>query len=292
MSEEAHAVFRGMSQSALDAAYDNRRAFPDFAERAAVWAQRSRAVYANTVSERELAYGADPRQRIDFLHCGVQGRPTLAFIHGGYWQWNEKADHAFVGEGLLELGVNLALIEYSLAPAVRVRNIVSEVSAATAWLQTRLTTRFDAAETLVVCGHSAGGHLAAMAAEVPGVHGALLVSGVYDLAPIRACYLNAALDLDLAEIDELSPIRRPPPAVPICVAVGDRELSELVRQSTDYAAHLATRRTRSTLRVVSDAEHFIVLETLASRTGVLCAAACRLLGIEIGGSFSSMESHQ
>lgn len=289
---EGAAVFRDMSQAELDAAYDNRRAFPDFAERAVVWAQRSRSVFASARSERELAYGTGPRQRIDFIHCGTRGRPTLAFVHGGYWQWNDKADHAFVGEGLLELGVNLALIEYSHAPAVRVRSIASEASAAIAWLQARLTTRFDAAETLVICGHSAGGHLAAIGAEVPGVHGALLVSGIYDLAPIRACYLNAALNLEMAEVDELSPIRRPPPAVPVCVAVGDRELSELVRQSIDYVAYLATCATESTFCVVPAAEHFIVLETLASRTGVLCAAACRLLGIDGGGSLSSMESHQ
>lgn len=284
-------VFRGMTQSGLDAAYDNRRAFPDFAERAVVWAQRSRAVYANARAERELAYGTEPRQRIDFIHCGVRGRPTFAFIHGGYWQWNDKADHAFVGEGLLDLGVNLALIEYSLAPSVRVRDIVRETNAAIGWLKARLISRFDAAQTLVICGHSAGGHLAAMGAEMPGVHGALLVSGIYDLAPIRACYLNAALDLDAAEIDELSPIRRSPPAVPIRVAFGDRELSELVRQSTDYAAHLAPRAPTSTLCVVLDAEHFIVLETLARRTGLLCGVACGLLGIESEQTPSSVEPH-
>lgn len=289
---EGAAVFRGMTQSVLDAAYNNRQACPDFAERAVVWTQRSRAVYANARSERELAYGTEPRQRIDFIHCGMRGRPTFAFIHGGYWQWNDKADHAFVGEGLLELGVNLALIEYSLAPAVRVRDIVRETSTAISWLQARLTSRFDAAETLVICGHSAGGHLAAMGTEVPGVHGALLVSGIYDLAPIRACYLNAALGLDSAEVEELSPIRRPPPAVPVYVAYGDRELSELVRQSTDYAAYLASRTLTSTLCVVPGAEHFIVLETLASRTGLLCDVACRLLGIESEANLSSMEPHQ
>lgn len=289
---EGAALFRGMTQSALDAAYDNRRAFPDFAERAVVWAQRSRAVYANARAERELAYGTEPRQRIDFIHCGVRGRPTFAFIHGGYWQWNDKADHAFVGEGLLDLGVNLALIEYSLAPAVRLTDIVRETNAAIVWLQSRLTSRFDAAETLVICGHSAGGHLAAMGAGVPGVHGALLVSGIYDLAPIRACYLNAALDIDSAEVEELSPIRRHPPVVPVCVAFGDHELSELVRQSTDYAAYLAPRALNSTLCIVPGAEHFIVLEALAGRTGLLCSAACRMLGIESGGSFSSMESLQ
>lgn len=276
------AVFRGMSRATLDAAYDNRRAFPDFADRAREWSRRSRSVCANARVERDVPYGPRGRQRIDFIHCGLRARPTFAFIHGGYWQWNDKADHAFVGEGLLDIGVNLALVGYSLAPAVRVRDIVSETSAAVAWLQPRLAGRFDAAEMLVVGGHSAGGQLAAIAAEMHGVRGALVVSGIHDLEPIRLCYLNAVLDLDASEVDELSPIRRRPADVPVCVAVGDRELPELVRQSIDYARVLQHRTPGSTLQMVSGADHFLVLEALARRTGVLCAAACRLLGLDPG----------
>jgi len=45
--------------------------------------------------------------------------PTLAFIHGGYWQMNDKESFAFFAEGLLPLGINLAVVEYTLAPAVQ-----------------------------------------------------------------------------------------------------------------------------------------------------------------------------
>ena len=43
---------------------------------------------------------------------------------------------------------------------------------------------------------------------------------------------------------------------------------------------------------VDVSQQLLQLETLASRTGLLCAAACRLLGIESGGCLSSMEPHQ
>lgn len=288
-SAAAQAVYRGMDQAALDAAYDNRRAFPHFAERARQWSERSRALLARVRVERDVPYGLQSRARIDFLHCGERGRPTLAFIHGGYWQWNDKADHAFVAEGLLDLGVNVALIGYSLAPALRVSRIVQEASAAVAWLQARLTSRFGASEALVVSGHSAGGQLAAIAAETPGVRGALLVSGVYDLDPIRRCYLNAVLGLDAAEVEQVSPRLRRPPGVPVCVAVGRRELPELVRQSVEYAAYLESHEVPSTLVHVPEADHFLVLEALADRRGALCAAANRMLGVP--GGPSSTASH-
>src|SRR6516225_9376131 len=51
----------------------------------------------------------------------TRGTPTLAFIHGGYWQINDlvKENFAFFAEGVLPLGINLAVIEYTLAPAAR-----------------------------------------------------------------------------------------------------------------------------------------------------------------------------
>ena len=40
------------------------------------------------------------------------------FIHGGYWQFCDKADFAFIAAGPLALGFDVVLVEYTLAPAV------------------------------------------------------------------------------------------------------------------------------------------------------------------------------
>ena len=61
----------------------------------------------------DLRYGGEPRQRLDFFACGTPGAPTLAYIHGGYWQLNDKEPYAFFGETLLPAGFNLALLEYT-----------------------------------------------------------------------------------------------------------------------------------------------------------------------------------
>jgi arylformamidase len=58
--------------------------------------------------------------------------PTLAFIHGGYWQMNDKEGTTFLAEGVLPHGINFALIEYTLAPAAGLDRIVAEVRCAVA----------------------------------------------------------------------------------------------------------------------------------------------------------------
>src|SRR6185503_5359727 len=114
--------------------YNNRAAAPRLAEMKADWDRRSQALYAGARVSRDLAYGSGARQRLDFFHARSGGRPTLAFIHGGYWQWNEKEPNAFVAAGPLAHDINVALVEYTLAPAATMSQIVAEVRAAIAWL--------------------------------------------------------------------------------------------------------------------------------------------------------------
>ena len=61
------------------------------------------------------------------------GASTRVYIHGGYWQWNDKERDAFLGEGVLAVGVNLVLVEHTLAPAARMDEIVREVRGSIAW---------------------------------------------------------------------------------------------------------------------------------------------------------------
>jgi arylformamidase len=270
------AVYRHFTQDALDEAYDNRRAVPDYARYREGWAKRSEAVYARVRCDRDLAYGQGPRQRLDFFHCGADGRPTFAYIHGGYWQWNEKEPHAFVGEGLLSRGVNVVQVEYTLAPNARMTDIAEEARMAMRWLLPRLP-QFGASDRLVVGGHSAGGHLSAIALEVPGLAGGLLISGLYDLEPIRLSYLNAPIRMDADEAQRNSPILHTPLRVPTAVTAGAAELPELRRQSAEYAAYLASQGVPVTEVAAPGDDHFSILERLAAPDGALCEAVMRML---------------
>jgi arylformamidase len=126
---------------------------------------------------------------------------------------------------------------------------------------------------IYVSGHSAGGHLTAMAMTLGAVKGGLAISGLYDLEPIRLNYLNDKLGLDAAEAQRNSPMFHfPPTPAPLVVAYGTAELPELCRQSIDYAKAWTARGLPGRLLPVEDADHFSILEALAHSDGALTRA--------------------
>src|SRR4051794_36076510 len=111
-------LYRGMDRAALDAAYNNRAAVPAAERIIADWHDRSARVRAERPGHFNLAYGEHPRERLDLFLADNPNAPTLAFVHGGYWQMNDlsKERFSFIAEGALGNGINTALIEYTLAP--------------------------------------------------------------------------------------------------------------------------------------------------------------------------------
>jgi len=268
-------LYRGMDRAALDLAYNNTAAVGQTKRAAYVtdWTRRSDAIRSTPSARLDLRYGDGARQRLDVFPCGAPGAPTLAYIHGGYWQMNDKEPYAFLGEGLRVAGFNLVLIEYTLAPAARMDRIVDEVRRAVVWVIDHATELGGDPARVYVSGHSAGGHLTAMAMTESRLAGAVAISGIYDLEPIRLNYLNEKLGLDPAEAERNSPIRHlPKNAAPLVVTVGLGELPELMRQSQEYAVAWQGRGLRGRYLPVPKHDHFSMLEELAQPNGTILEA--------------------
>ena len=272
-------LYREMDRAQLDAAYNNSAAVPERDAIVADWTARSARVRREYVGRLELAYGDTPRERLDLFLAADPKAPTLAFIHGGYWQMNDKESFAFFAEGLLPLGINLAVIEYTLAPAARLDRIVAEVRRSVRWLAEHLGEHGADPNRLYVAGHSAGGHLTAMTMPLAEVRGGIAISGIYDLEPIRLNYLNEKLGLDGAEAERNSPLRHlPTTAGELVVAYGTRELPELCRQSIEYGREWTERGLSGRLLPVDGADHFTILDALARPEGALTRAFLAMLG--------------
>ena len=246
-----------MDRAALDAAYNNGAAVPGSAQIVADWRRRSEIL---RTSSKELRYGSADRNRIDYFEAKA-GAPLLVFIHGGYWQNREKETFGFLAAGPLAHGISVALVGYTLAPEKRLDGIVGEIRSAIRFLDSR-------GNRMVVSGWSAGGHLAAMALQMPAVNAGLLISGLYDLEPIRHSYINDKLRLDAMEADRNSPISMPAYSEPVTIAYGAGELPELCRQSEEYARKVEHAK----LLRLPGHDHFTILEELASPQGALTAA--------------------
>ena len=190
-------IYRGMHRTALDAGYNNGAAVTDSAALMADFESRSDRLRAQHGRHLDLRYGPAPRNRIDYFAAGTspaqQRGPVLVFIHGGYWQTRTKETFSFLAQGPLAHGIHVAFPGYTLAPDISLAGIVAEIRAAIDWLAGHVEQYGGNAQQIYLAGWSAGGHLAATALDHPAVKGGLAVSGIYDLEPIRLCYLNDKL---------------------------------------------------------------------------------------------------
>ena len=225
----------------------------------------------------DVPYASGERTRLDYFPGGKCGAPLFVFIHGGYWQRNDKEIFSFVAEGPHAHGIDVAVIGYTLAPAARLSDIVAEIAGALTFLDKNADQFGFRRENICVGGWSAGGHLAALASELPTVRGALVISGIFDLEPIALSYINGPLRLDRDEIKTLSPLQRlRGGAAPQTLAVGGNELSELQRQSAVYAEAARRLGLPVKLRTLPGHHHFSILDELAEGDGILTH---ELLGI-------------
>jgi arylformamidase len=278
MTLDARPIYRALTRAQLDLAYDNRAAVHDSAACLARWAQDSASYYRSRAVFRDLRYGTAPRQRLDFFPAERKERPTLVFVHGGYWQWCDKEDEAFVARGPAAHGINVVNVEYTLCPDTSIDGIVADINTALDWLVPRLTEFAAHPDQLILAGSSAGAHLAAMMLARPDVKGALLVSGIYDLEPVWLSRFNQVMHLDLPTAQRNSPILRlPTRGKPVCFAVGADELPEMVRQSRDYCAAWRNIGFPSAWVELSGVNHFTIMDELAEPEGRLTAELLRLI---------------
>ncbi len=273
-------LYRGMDRAQLDAAYNNLAAVPSSPRLFADWATRSARFREWHNGHLGLAYGERPRERLDLFLAGNPAAPTLGYIHGGYWQMTQQTKELYsaLAEGAVSHGLNVAIVEYTLAPEARMDRIVGEVRQAISWLHEHLGDYGADPARIYVAGHSAGGHLTAMTMPLGTVRGGIAISGLYDLEPIRLSYLNEKLGLDEAEAQRNSPMLNFPPMTgPLIVTYGTAELPELCRQSINYATARVERGLPGHLLPIDGADHFSILEMLAQPDGELMQALLTLV---------------
>ncbi len=187
------------------------------------WRAWSDEVRAHTLHARDLQYGPSAEETLDLVvpHTGA---PLVVWFHGGYWRRLHKDDCTFVARGLAPHGVAVAIVNYGLAPAVQLEDITAQARRSVAWLRANAKAHGADPSRIVVAGHSAGGHLAAMCAVDAPVAGVVSLSGLHDLRPVAKSFVNEWLQLDETRAAALSPALLAPAApAPVTAIAGSRE---------------------------------------------------------------------
>lgn len=143
----------------------------------------------------DLPYGEDTRQRLDVFSPKKAGKhPVVVFFYGGSWTMGKKSQYALVGAALAARGYATVIPDYRLYPEVRFPEFMGDAARAVAWAHQHAPEFGGDPERIVLMGHSAGAHMAAMLAlndeylakaNVPrhSIVGLVGLSGPYALAP-------------------------------------------------------------------------------------------------------------
>ncbi len=233
----------------LEREYNARASISNAADHIAAWSSRSAIIRDRVAHIPDLLYGSTASEKLDYFPCSKhtsnqEPAPLLVFIHGGYWRSLDKADFSFIAPAFCAYGVSVAIINYALVPTISMAQLSLQIVRALVWLHQRHEQYDFDPNKIVIAGHSAGGHLAAlmMAADWTIANSklskhpfkaAIALSGLFDLEPLsRTPFLAKDLCLDAAGALALSPACMPAPAVgKLLLAVGELESSEFKRQS-------------------------------------------------------------
>jgi arylformamidase len=274
----------------FDAQYNNRARIPEHLAILREWDERSHHARASLSCTLDLAYGSAPSERLDVFPAEARGAPVLVYLHGGYWRALDKRDQSFVAPPFVAAGAMVVLPNYALCPAVGIEHIVLQLVQALAWVWRHAAEHGGDPARIVVAGHSAGGHLAAMllachwqavASDLPAdlVKSALAVSGVFELEPLRhAPFLAPDLNLDAAMAHRLSPAAMPPPRGRLVAVVGADESEEFKRQNALIAEAWGPRVVLAA-EEVPERHHMNVLHALADPGARTHRLALQLLGL-------------
>ncbi len=190
-------------------------------------------------------------------------RGIVVFVHGGYWHLFDRSLWSHLAAGPLARGFAVVMPSYTLAPEARIAAMTAEIATVCRWAAGR--------GSVVVTGHSAGGHLAARmgcADQTVDVARVVPISPLAELEPLRATAMNTVLRIDADEAAVESPARQALRAgVSAHVWVGAEE-----RPAFLWQARLLSEEWDCPWTPAPGKHHFNVIDDLADPQSALCDA--------------------
>jgi arylformamidase len=279
-------VWLDMDQQELDDAYDQPKYAPnrDIIVKRRQWmSERVRKVIG---APQRVAYGPTEIETLDIYRAksdrtNQDNAPVNVFIHGGAWRSNKAADYGLQAEMFVNAGAHYVIIDFTNVDQTDgdLMPMYEQVRRAVAWVARNAKSFGGDPNRLYLSGHSSGAHLGGCVLATglaeeglapDAFKGAMLVSGMYDLKPVRMSKRSTYVKITDEAEHKLSAQRHLARiTTPLMLAHGTCETPEFMRQTRDFHAALQAAGKPAELIVAEGYNHFELLETMASPYGVL-----------------------
>ena len=285
-------VWLDYDQAGLDDAYDQTVWAPLMADIQARRAATSEEARTRLGPPQRFAYGPSPVEALDVFPARVPNAPVFVFIHGGGWKQGDAKGYAYAAEMFRDAGV--AYVVPDFAPVTDFAGdllpMAAQVRRAIAFAYKNAAQYGGDPARFYLAGHSSGAHLAAVALTadwetefgIPPtfIAGALLMSGMYDMKPVRLSKRSEYVTFTDAGEDALSPQRHLDRLrAPLVVSVGTKESPEFIRQARDFVAAVKATGKSAELVVAPEFNHLEVVESLGNPYGPNGRAALAMMGL-------------
>ena len=282
-------VYKGFRKDELEYQYNPRESVPEFPELSKKRAEESKKARSTLKSFLNVSYGSCPREVLDIYPADKPGGPVLVYIHGGYWRSGSKDDNCNFAPAFVKRGATVVLVEYDLCPKVTVSDIVRQTRASIAWVYRNILRYGGNPSKFYLSGHSAGGHLVAMALahdwEKEGlprdfIKGAVATSGVYDLDMVLHVSPNEQIRMTPELAKENSPFfNLPRPICPVLVSVGGAEPDGWKQMSKDFFQLCKERGLECEYLEIPGANHYTMSAHLADPSSPLAKAIFKQMAL-------------
>jgi arylformamidase len=287
-------VWLDMDQKELDDAYDQSVWAPNQAhvsKRRVHWSESIRT----RLKPDRIAYGPTEIERLDIYKTTRWNAPIRVFLHGGAWRGGSAKDSAYPAELFVRAGAHFIAVDFVAVDKAdgNLTTMADQVRRAVAWVYKNAARFGGDANRLYLSGHSSGAHLAGVVLVtdwqkdfgLPSdvVKGGVLMSGMYDLKPVRLSkrseYVKFTDEMEQAlstqrHLDKLK--------TPIIVAHGTLESPEFQRHTREFAAAVKALGKPVQLIVAEGYNHFELPETFGNPYGLLGRAALEQMKLTAG----------
>lgn len=217
-----------------------------------------------------IKYGDSEIESFNIFKANIPNAPLVIFIHGGAWKSGRSFNYNYPAMQFHEKGINYISLDFSNVQEVGLDGMTKQIRKAVSYIYKNNKTLGFNKDQLFIVGHSSGAHLASVllttdwkAYEMPTntIKGATLISGIYDLKPVRKSARSKYVFIDNKIENDYSPIIHSKTIkMPVIISYGGLESEEFKRQSIDFYEKLRNTNNNISLIKQDYFNHFEIMD--------------------------------